>query len=98
MNKYKHQLTQRPGAPKSRELMVIMCTPSSIQRLTSNKRSADKVMMSQQIAITTKEGKNPLTPVATGKASIPPPIQVPATKNVAEISRPTGRELFTTAT
>jgi hypothetical protein len=30
-----------------------------------------------------KEGKNPASPVATGRANIPPPIVVPATKSVA---------------
>lgn len=32
------------------------------------------------------EGINPESPVATGRASMPPPIQVPPTKKMAEIS------------
>jgi hypothetical protein len=45
-------------------------------------------MASQQMSITTKEGKKPLIPVAMGKASIPPPMQVPPTRNMADIMLP----------
>jgi hypothetical protein len=45
-------------------------------------------MAAQQIAITKIEGRKPLIPVATGKASIPPPMHVPATRNIAEIIFP----------
>jgi hypothetical protein len=63
---------------------VIICTPCSIHRLTSKSNRAVAVMAIQQINMTTKEGKNPLIPVAIGRASMPPPIQVPPTRNIAE--------------
>jgi len=62
-----------------------MCAPSSIQRLASRRRRAVQVIATQQKIIARVEGKNPLMPVATGKASIPPPILVPPTRKIAEI-------------
>lgn len=73
-----------PGRPSNRDVMVMTCTPSSIERLTSNNSKAVAVIASQQISMTASAGKNPLIPVAIGNANIPPPIQVPATKNIAD--------------
>jgi len=44
------------------------------------------VIANQHAIMMTIDGRKPLTPVATGNASIPPPMQVPATKNNADIT------------
>jgi hypothetical protein len=45
-------------------------------------------MKAQQMSINVNEGKSPAAPVETGRASIPPPVLVPATNNVAPIKLP----------
>ncbi len=50
--------------------------------------SADKVIPNQHNANDSAEGKKPLTPATTGSANIPPPIQVPPTRKIAEIKVP----------
>jgi len=75
-----------PGKPKVDLAMDIMLLPGGRRRLTSKSNKAPAVMTSQQKNKKKIELLKPTSAVETGKASIPPPIDVPTISNIPPIS------------
>lgn len=70
-----------PGRPKVDLAIVMRLVSIGYHNETSNIKKALSVIMSQQKTKAKNDGPNPAAAVATGKANIPAPIQVPATNN-----------------
>ena len=75
-----------PGTPSVERAMDTMLLPTGKRRLTSSISSAPAVMISQHRIKKTIEYDIPEAAVATGRASIPPPIEVPTINKIPPIN------------
>ena len=87
-NRYATQKMFFPIGPSTFSAIEIKLVSLGIHRLTSTKASPVQSIKSQQMMYVIKEGIKPAGPVATGKANIPTPIVVPATKRVPPTTCP----------
>jgi hypothetical protein len=63
-----------------------MCFPLGKYRLASRIKNAPKVINAQQTNRNKDDCQNPVAAFATGRASIPPPIEVPTIKRIPPIN------------
>jgi hypothetical protein len=76
-----------PVTPRVRPAIVIKFTSPGKARFTSKSKREVVKRKSQQAARRAKEAKKPPKEEITGNASIPAPMEVPATRSVAPIRR-----------
>lgn len=75
-----------PGNPSVDRAMDTILLPAGSRRLTSSINNAPAVMISQQRIKKMIELEMPAAAVDTGRANIPPPIDVPTISNIPPIS------------
>src|SRR3989338_2717513 len=75
-------------------MLMRLTSPPKNHPLTSTRRRPVKVMKAQERSSIEREGKKPARPVRMGSASMPAPIQLPATRSIPPKILPAEAELL----